>query len=139
MELLANTIKPYKNGGYWVFSDPRVGLSNEPFVKGTNAIINKLTEKLDKPEYGFNLTFGLGLLPSKISYRLSLIRTDDGGAWYKLDGTSLEGWLCPSMFLYFKEAPLHIFVSCNPASRGFRLKNKILSCFRKPLNVGFIP
>jgi hypothetical protein len=29
-----NVISPYKYLGMWVFDDPRVGLSQEPFVAG---------------------------------------------------------------------------------------------------------
>ena len=34
-----NVIVPYKWEGMWVFDDPRVGLSKEPFVSGADDMI----------------------------------------------------------------------------------------------------
>jgi hypothetical protein len=36
-----NVIAPYKHLGMWVFDDPRVGLSQEPFVSGADAMIDR--------------------------------------------------------------------------------------------------
>ena len=37
-----NVIAPYKHLGMWVFDDPRVGLSQEPFVSGADAMIDRV-------------------------------------------------------------------------------------------------
>ena len=35
-----NVISPFKHHGMWVFDDPRVGLVQEPFVAGTDTMID---------------------------------------------------------------------------------------------------
>jgi hypothetical protein len=35
-------IHPYKAKGMWVFDDPAVGLRQEPFVSGADAIIDRM-------------------------------------------------------------------------------------------------
>lgn len=40
---LINIIKPYKYLGMWVFDDKKVGLVQEPFVLGTDTLIDKFT------------------------------------------------------------------------------------------------
>ena len=37
-----NVIAPYKHLGMWVFDDPRVGLNQEPFVSGADAMIDRV-------------------------------------------------------------------------------------------------
>ena len=36
---------------------------------------------------------------------------EDGGYWYKLEGTTLKGWLCPVLLEYFDEAPLKLYLN----------------------------
>jgi hypothetical protein len=37
-----NVIAPYKHHCMWVFDDPRVGLSQEPFVAGAGTMIDRV-------------------------------------------------------------------------------------------------
>jgi hypothetical protein len=50
-------IHPYKSNGMWVFDDPEVGLSREPFVSGADAIIERLVREIPNAELGFTLVF----------------------------------------------------------------------------------
>jgi hypothetical protein len=46
-------IAPYKYEGMWVFDDPRVGLSREPFVAGIDTMIDRLVASIPRAEKGF--------------------------------------------------------------------------------------
>jgi hypothetical protein len=50
-------IHPYKSNGMWVFDDPEVGLSREPFVSGADAIIDRMVQEIPNAELGFTLVF----------------------------------------------------------------------------------
>jgi hypothetical protein len=43
-----NVIAPYKHLGMWVFDDPRVGLSQEPFVSGADAMIDRVVADIPR-------------------------------------------------------------------------------------------
>jgi hypothetical protein len=74
-----HVIVPYRHASTWVFDDPRVGLSQEPFVSGIPEMIDTMVANIPNAEKGF--------------------RWADNG----------EGWLCPALFLYFPEAPTHLY------------------------------
>ena len=48
-----NIIAPYKHLGMWVFDDPRVGLVQEPFVSGTDTMIDRVVATIPGAENGF--------------------------------------------------------------------------------------
>src|SRR5687767_4278680 len=50
-------IAPYKYEGMWVFDDPAVGLSREPFVAGIDTMIDRLVASIPNAEKGFRLIF----------------------------------------------------------------------------------
>jgi hypothetical protein len=65
-ELIA--IHPYKARGLWVFDDPAVGLRQEPFVSGADAIVDRLVQEIPSAESGFTLVFSAQTFPgSKLS------------------------------------------------------------------------
>ena len=56
-------IAPYKFQGFWVFDDPSVGLRQEPFVSGADAIIDILTASIPDAASGFKLVFSTQPFP----------------------------------------------------------------------------
>jgi hypothetical protein len=98
------TINPYLHNGMYVFDDKERGLTKEPFVCGIPQIIQQLTNKTK-----FTVIFSANKFPSAIA---CLIRTREecGGNWYTLEGTCMEGWLCPALFKYFDKAPDKIYL-----------------------------
>ena len=60
-ELMA--IHPYKASGMWVFDDPAVGLRQEPFISGADAIIDRLVKGIPDAESGFTLVFSAQPFP----------------------------------------------------------------------------
>ncbi len=108
-------LAPYRHAGTWVFDDPAVGLKAEPFVSGIPELINKLVSDANIPDAdrGFRLLFSAQPFPGyqdKVTWR----RRELGGNWYYSGKYDLEGWLCPSLFKYFKKAPEEIYVKVEP-------------------------
>ena len=101
-------LQPYKAAGTWVFDDFRTGLVREPFVSGIPEIIDRLVSDIPNAEKGFRLLFSANSFPG---YHIKLIwrRAESGGNWYYCEQYKIEGWLCPSLFRYFKEAPRELY------------------------------
>jgi hypothetical protein len=108
-------IAPYKHDGMWVFDDPAVGLSKEPFIAGIDTMIDKMTAQIPNAERGFRAIFSAAPFPGwaeKLEWR----REESGGNWYYSDHYKMEGWLCPALFKYFATAPREIYVKPEPKS-----------------------
>jgi len=104
-------IYPYWNGYTWVFDDESVNLLAEPFVLGMDLIISNALARLgilEAAKSGFRLSFSNKAFPGFES-ELVLNRLEAGGAHYDEVNTNEQGWLCPALFLYYKEAPEAIF------------------------------
>ena len=52
-----HVIVPYRHASTWVFDDPRVGLSQEPFVSGIPEMIDTMVGNIPNAEKGFRLLF----------------------------------------------------------------------------------
>jgi hypothetical protein len=106
-----NVIHPYKWQGLWVFDDARVGLDKEPFVEGTDALIDKAlaVSGIPEPDKGFRLLFGSGPFPN-YDFKLQWLREGEGGNWYRAEDFGMDGWLCPALLRYFDAAPQEIYV-----------------------------
>lgn len=103
-------ISAFKRGSVWAFDDADRGLVAEPFVGKINEFIsNLLPENCSKAD----LLFSAKNFPSAV-LRLSFIRFDLGGAWYRTPEGE-QGWLCPVLFLFFPTAPAHIYASATPS------------------------
>jgi hypothetical protein len=102
-------ITPYWYQGTWVFDDESVGLNKEPFVAGVPEIINNLVKDIPNARSGFRLLFSSIPFPG---YQVELKRGKEeyDGYWYRIEGQSAEGWLCPALFKYFETAPKTIYV-----------------------------
>ena len=106
-------IAPYKFEGFWVFDDPHVGLSQEPFVSGADDIIDLLTQDIPNAEAGFKLVFSPQPFPGYTA-RFVLDRPEHAGNWYRWPERDIEGWLCPALFKYFEQAPPELYVQVSP-------------------------
>jgi hypothetical protein len=74
-------IHPYKSRGMWVFDDPEVGLKQEPFVSGADAIIERLVKEIPNAELGFNLLFSAQPFPG-FQAEFEWRRGEMTGTWY---------------------------------------------------------
>jgi len=101
-------IAPYKYEGMWVFDDPTVGLTREPFVAGIDRMIDRLVTHIPGAEQGFRLLFSATPFPGH-NVKLEWRREESGGNWYYCPRFDMEGWLCPALFKYFEEAPKELY------------------------------
>ena len=108
-------IFPYKHQGMWVFDDPAVGLSKEPFIAGIDTMIDKITADIPNAERGFRAIFSASPFPGHTT-KLEWRREESGGNWYYNDKYKMEGWLCPALFKYFPTPPREIYVRAEPKS-----------------------
>jgi hypothetical protein len=106
-------IQPYRHAGTWVFDDERVNLYREPFVAGVPEMIDTLVADIPAAEQGFRLTFSAREFPGYES-KLIWLRQESAGNWYHLEGTDMEGWICPALFEYYPDAPKELYVKADP-------------------------
>jgi len=106
-------IAPYKYQGSWVFDDPAVGLSREPFIAGIDTMIDKAVADIPNAEKGFRAIFSAAPFPGA-NWKLDWRREESGGNWYYSDQFKMEGWLCPALLKYFPTAPREIYVKIEP-------------------------
>ena len=106
-------IHPYKAKELWVFDDPEVGLGQEPFVSGADAIIDRLVTEIPNAESGFTLVFSAQPFPG-YQVEFEWRREEFGGNWYYSCALEVEGWLCPALFKYFDSAPKKIYARFRP-------------------------
>jgi hypothetical protein len=101
----------------WVFDDPEADLDKEALVEGMPEIIaHALKQEGLPPGEPFTLAFldtPFRNAPGRHAYSLTWLGESegDGGNWYRLDGSRLQGWLCPALFAYFGSAPEKIHFS----------------------------
>jgi hypothetical protein len=106
-------IAPYKYQGTWVFDDPAVGLSREPFIAGIDTMIDKAVAPIPNAEKGFRAIFSASPFPGA-NWKLEWRRAESDGNWYYSDRFKMEGWLCPALLKYFPTAPREIYVKIEP-------------------------
>jgi len=87
----------------------RIRLLQEPFVSGSDVLIDKATEFIPNASNGFILIFSHSFFPEANLY-LKWIRSAEIGNWYYSKEFNMEGWLCPALFKYFEELPETIYV-----------------------------
>lgn len=109
-------IAPYQYSGTWVFDDSRFGLVREPFVGGVPEMIDVLVADIPDADKGFRLTFSAKPFPD-FEKKLTWVRGDLDGNYYRIDDPPMEGWLCPAMFKYYEKAPAELYVKADPLSR----------------------
>src|SRR5580704_4001490 len=97
-------IAPYKYQGTWVFDDPALGLSREPFIAGIDTMIDKAVADIPNAEKGFRAIFSASPFPG-VDLKLEWRRDESDGNWYYSDRFKMEGWLCPALLKYFPTAP----------------------------------
>jgi hypothetical protein len=108
-------IAPYKYEGMWVFDDPAVGLSKEPFIAGIDMMIDKVVAGIPNADKGFCAVFSAASFPGA-DFKLEWRREESGGNWYYSDQFEMEGWLCPALLKYFPRAPREIYVKVESKS-----------------------
>ena len=102
-------LQPYRYAGTWVFDDPAVGLRKEPFVAGIPELMDAMVKDIPDAEKGFRMLFSAQPFPGH-TQKLTWRRGDKTGNWYYSEQYQKEGWLCPGLFKYYREAPKELYV-----------------------------
>jgi len=128
-------IHPYLDGSStWVFDDDSTGLEREPFVMGVSEMITEmvLAKGIDGSP-GITIQFsnqpfeGCDVVlkytrPGDPSfyYRDDQPEWNRCGNWYEgeVNGSTMQGWLCPALGKYFAERPRTIAVKILPLREG---------------------
>lgn len=109
-----HVIAPYKHHGTWVFDDPARGLVREAFVSGADDWMERMAAGVPGgASRGFTLVFSARPFPGA-QRRLQFRRAEHGGAWYYDAQMKHEGWLCSTLFDYFKSPPREIWAQVKP-------------------------
>ena len=112
-----NVVQPYRYLDVWVFDDPRVGLSAEPFVGGADAMIDRVTSHIPDAKHGFRMVFSGSPFPD-YHYKLDWRAERSCGNVYYSDDLGIEGWLCPALLRYFEERPSNIYLQVEAVAGG---------------------
>jgi hypothetical protein len=99
----------------WVFDDPAVGLSKEPFIACIDMMIDKVVAGIPNADKGFCAVSSAASFPGA-DFKLEWRREESGGNWYYSDQFEMEGWLCPALLKYFPRAPREIYVKVESKS-----------------------
>jgi hypothetical protein len=82
MTSATKVIYPYKENGIWVFDDLQRNLVREPFVAGTDKMIDRVVADIPDAAKGFRLTFSASPFAGH-RYQLDWLREQGGGNWYR--------------------------------------------------------
>ena len=105
-------IVPYQYGGTWVFDDSAAGLKREPFVAGIPEMMNHLVRDIPAATNGFRMLFSTQPFPD-YQKKLTWLRPEGVGN-IRMEDPPMEGWLCPALFRYYREAPKDLYVKAEP-------------------------
>jgi hypothetical protein len=108
-----HVIAPYKHHGVWVFDDPARDLAQEAFVSGADDWMERMGATVPGGARGFTLLFSEKPFPGA-QRRLEFRRAASGGAWYYDPQAKMEGWLCSTLFRYFRAPPRRIYAQVKP-------------------------
>jgi hypothetical protein len=100
------SVHVYRLDGDWYMDDPEKEIILEELIRGMPEIIEHLVGKRTDR---FICTFSEQARLGK-SAALEKHAESEGGCWYVLKGTSLRGWLCPTIFRYFNTIPAVIYL-----------------------------
>ena len=110
-------IYPYKHEGLWVFDDPKVGLTQEPFISGADVVIDRMTANIPGAESGFRLLFSAQPFPGH-NAEFEWRREESGGNWYYSRELDQEAWLCSALSRYFDSPPKKIYARFEAKATG---------------------
>ena len=112
-----NFIHVYWKSGTWVFDDPAVGLTEEPFVAGADLIISEALNfkgqlEMAMHDGGARIIFSSTMFPDHdIHLKNNFDELGHGiyEATHTISGVVQNGWLCPATLHYFRDYPDNIY------------------------------
>ena len=95
--------------GLWVFDDSKFGIWEQPFVFGSDLILEKLVAGVDEELDRVNILFSSIPFPGS-EHCLKFVREETEGFVYRWEDEKLQGWMSPSLRNYFPDPPPKIFL-----------------------------
>ena len=95
--------------GIWVFDDSTFGIHEQPYVFGSDLILEKMVAEVGEELDRVNVLFSAIPFPGS-EYCLEFIREETEGVVYRWVDHNLQGWMSPSLRNYFTEPPPKIYI-----------------------------
>ena len=99
--------------GIWVFDDSVFGIHEQPFVFGSDLILEKMVAGVDEEPDRVNILFSSIPFPGS-EFCLGFVREETKGFVYRWEEKNLQGWLSPSLRNYFSEPTPKIYLQFLP-------------------------
>ena len=93
----------------WVFDDSKFGICEQPFVFGSDLILEKMVARVDEELDRVNILFSSIPFPGS-EHCLEFVREVTEGFVYRWEDEKLQGWMSPSLRNYFTEPPPKIYI-----------------------------
>ena len=106
-------IVAHKRDGLWLFDNEKFGIQEQPFVFGSDLVLDKMTEEVDEAEQGVNILFSGIPFPGS-EHCLELVREETEGFVYRWRDHNLQGWISPVIKNYFPVPPPQIYLQVKP-------------------------
>lgn len=93
-------LRPWCEGGVWMFDDKEIGVRREAFVGGASELITELVAVFGaKPDEDGKINLIFSPYPFPESEELAHVENDMGGVVYQWK--ERKAWFCPCFFNYF--------------------------------------
>jgi hypothetical protein len=99
--------------GIWVFDDSTFGVKEQPFVFGSDLILEKMVAGMDEELDRVNILFSSIPFPGS-EHCLQFVREETEGFVYRWEDEKLQGWVSPSLRNYFPDPPSKIYLQLLP-------------------------
>ena len=99
--------------GFWVFDDSKFEIREQPFVFGSDLILDKMVTGVDGAHDRLNVLFSAIPFPGS-EHCLKFVREETQGFVYRWVGHNLQGWMSPSLRNYFPQPPSKIYLQLLP-------------------------
>ncbi len=99
--------------GFWVFDDSKFEIREQPFVFGSDLILEKMLAEVGGEIDRMNILFSGIPFPGS-EHCLKFVREETEGFVYRWQDHNLQGWMSPSLRNYFPDPPPKIFLQLLP-------------------------
>jgi|TARA_B100000959_G_C14794563_1_gene547033 hypothetical protein len=99
--------------GIWVFDDSKFEVKEQPFVFGSDLILEKMVAEVGEEIDRMNILFSGIPFPGS-EHCLEFVREETKGFVYRWQDHNLQGWLSPSLRNYFSEPAPAIYLHLLP-------------------------
>ena len=96
-----------------MFDDLKFGVKEQPFVFGSDFILDKMVARVDGVQDRVNVLFSAIPFPGS-EHCLEFVRQETEGFVYRWEDEKLQGWVSPSLRSYFPDSPSKIYLQLLP-------------------------